>query len=387
MLFALMANANSQSLNKKQDKRKSLCHLSLCTISDQERDMTLLDESQAKIAWNDFTSRFRGKVPFSYNPSLYYFYKEYFGWKPYYILLQHEGNTQAILPLVHTGKAWVSLPHFSYGGMLSVRSFQGKTSTILKIVDLLENKQLSPGFYQFDISDEDKEDEFSKRRLLIIRGIAPMTSVQPASEKTVSYMEISGSKDELWKQLSPNLRRKIRKAEVLGLDVSTGGYELVDDFYKVYSKRMHQLGSPAYAKRFFKVLMKSVDEAKFFVVHYEGKAVGAAFVLAYQGFYESAWFATDRNFWKFYVADFLNGSILTYVAEQKGKVYSLGRSTEKGTVFQYKNHWPVKNDALFVYSTVERPSIRKYTGLSELWKIIPGVVARSLGPVFVRHIY
>lgn len=26
MLFALMANANSQSLNKKQDKRKSLRH-------------------------------------------------------------------------------------------------------------------------------------------------------------------------------------------------------------------------------------------------------------------------------------------------------------------------------------------------------------------------
>ena len=48
------------------------------------------------------------------------------------------GEVYAVLPLVDTGKAWVSLPHFSYGGILLKKG--DKTFSIEQIIEQVSDK-------------------------------------------------------------------------------------------------------------------------------------------------------------------------------------------------------------------------------------------------------
>lgn len=345
-----------------------------------------IEESKAILLWNNFSSSIPEPTPFSFNPFLFFFFQKYFKWKSYYILLYNNQKLSGLLPLVHTGKAYVSLPHFSYGGWLTKKGVEISENRLNKLITLLDEEQTSPGFYRVDLPliAEGQTDKYP----LFVRGLYRLgTKMHPA--KVASFMRLPLKQEELNALLSSNLRRKIRKATKKFGNVRFGGEELLNDFYQVYQLRMHQLGSPAYSRSFFsKLLLNSGKESVRVVVAYDEKRpVGGAMLLSYNGFYESAWFATDIKQKKYYVSDYLNESMVRYAVEQGGLIYSFGRSTEHGGVYRYKNHWPVQNYPLFLYNTMKRPSVKTYSWLAVLWKYSPRFIVNRLGPVLIRHIY
>ena len=337
--------------------------------------------------WNKFTSSQPIPVPFSFNPSLFYFYQNHFHWKPYYFLLYEGQRVVGILPLVNTGKAWVSLPHFSYGGVFMNNSVEFDLEKLIKsLIVSVEEEKINPGFFQVDVKSRISHNGFDKK--VYVRSLLSLKD-ELKYNKVSSIIQLPATKDELFQQLSSNLRRKIHKAESSNFSVKRGKQELLDDFYAVYAKNMHRLGSPAYGKHFFSDLMNTYEfgETLFLVIYKEKKPMAASMLMSYNGFWENTWFSTKKEAQKEYVSDFLHWQMIQYAICRHASVYSFGRSDVNGSVFQYKNHWPAENLPIYEYRLRHSTDIKNHKWLAVLWRNIPLPVTRFLGPLLIKHIY
>lgn len=339
--------------------------------------------------WNNFLSSFSSPVPFSFNPSLFNFYIRYFHWKPYYFLLFYKNKAAGLLPLVNTGNSWVSLPHFSYGGFACTENFNFKLDEdiIQKLIFLVQKERHNQGFFQYDLKTISSYQTSHKR--IFIRTIHKYPT-QNNYIKVSSIIFLPKTKEELFTKLNTNLRRKINKANHSEFNIQIGGKELLESFHSIYSKKMHELGSPAYGKHFFKTILETYcyGDAKIFLVRKQKKAVGAAFLLSYNGFYESAWFATNKIEYKNYISDFLHWQMLKYAIEKRAYVYSFGRSTSQGSVHIYKSHWPVENIPIYQYNNNQKNVIiRNKRWISSVWRKVPYFIAKPTGALLVKHIY
>ena len=206
-----------------------------------------LPTSQAITLWHKFTSSHSGIVPFSFNPSLYNFYQKHFSWEPYYILVFCKEEVCGILPLVNTGKAWVSLPHMSYGGILAVDEFEHYS--FKRIIYELKQKNSDAGFYFFKL-EENMKDNSNLAVNVFIRTIFDNHGNNfHKTEKATSILNLPETEDLLSTKIFSNLKRKIRKAQKTRVKVQYGGEELINDFYKVYCRNIFALNSLNYSKR------------------------------------------------------------------------------------------------------------------------------------------
>lgn len=303
----------------------------------------------------------------------------------------------AVLPLVNTGKAWVSLPHFSYGGILVSEEIESlpHTGIIDNIIfEIIDNK-LASGFfsYAFDKQITLKNKHSEKIFIRSLNNNEENGFVK--SEKVSSILQLPEHKADLSGMISSNLNRKIKKAQNSGIITKTGGSELLDDFYKIYSRNIYRLKSLSYKKKFFKDLMMTCKygEVKIFVAYKEGIAIGGGMLASYNGFYENMFFATSEKYRKDYVSDLLHWEMINYSINHNNAEsrlvnnahYSFGRSTQFSGVHKYKSHWPVEDYPLFVYSNMG--DVRKQKWLSEIWGRLPFSLSAPLGAKLIKHIY
>jgi len=253
-----------------------------------------------------------------------------------------------------------------------------------KLISLIRRNRLANGFYQVDLQYI-LGFQAAERKFFIRTIHSPDTGADIT--KVSSLMPLPDNTKRLRETLSGNLRRKLHKAEKYGLEIKVGETGLLDAFFTNYVQKMHLLGSPAYGKKFFKTLMESwqFGETKIFLVLKEKKVIGTAFLQSYLGFYENTWFATDQEFFKYYVSDYLHDQMIKYAVVNGGKYYSFGRSTIGSGVYHYKNHWPVED--LPIYQFGENSRLKKHPEFGNLWKIIPRFIIQPLGSYLIKHIY
>lgn len=300
------------------------------------------------------------------------------------------GELCGVFPLVYTGKAMVSLPHFSYGGVLLK---EAKISiNIEEVIEAVSSKQ--PGYYSINTEELVNEKCNTSRKIFIrsFEGSAPLNAVR--SQKVTCILRLPESSDELFENLSSNLRRKIKKAQTSGLVITVGGKQLLVDFYKVYAKNIYQLNSLNYSLRFFNDLIDCWEhgDAKLFVAYSNGIPIGSSMLASYNRFYENTFFATMKGNRKEYVSDLLHWKMINFCIESENNklksrnaVYSFGRSTKDSGVYNYKNHWPVHNYPLYNYSNI--PDLRRNDWMLKIWRLLPEFVTKPLGAKLIKHIY
>ena len=341
--------------------------------------------------WNHFVRDNATTPPISFNPFLLNFYSSYFNWKPYYFLVYDGSEIVGIFPLIETGRKFVSLPHFSYGGIFTVKgsSFYN-VDFIQMIIRLVREEKPKPGFLSFQI-DKQKLAEGSanlRNEKVFVRSLWDFDGASK-SNKVCSFIQLPDSKTKMLENLSSNLRRKLRKTMTNGLEAKQGGTELLDDFYSVYAHNMHRIGSPVFSKSFFQSIFDNYKNGhvRIFLSELNGKTVGAAFLMSYFGFYENTWFSSDRAYKKHLVSDHLHWQMIQYAIENKGEIYSLGRSTRDGNVHQYKKHWPVLDKPLYQLDDESGLQLKNQKWLAGIWKLIPYPLTLRLGPGLVKDIY
>jgi hypothetical protein len=293
------------------------------------------------------------------NPCLPAIIARTFHWKP--VVIDEFGVR---VSAISTGKAVVSLPHFSYG-------------------DIQFHDGMKPEDEEEALARLLKSTTYPSVELRYPSPAAPVGS----TAKVLTCIDLS---TDLWADFPSNLRRKIRKSGHNGFTVESGGAELLDQFYPVYARHMRSLGSAALCRNWFSELLSQYTGGfcGIFLLKRKGQTVGAAFNLEYNGFYENAYFAVLKPFQHQYGSYALYAALIKHAQQLNCTTFSFGRSTTDGGVHRFKQQWNTYDIPLvWLKSDQQVLNLRRYTWLHRIWKLIPYPLGLPVDHYIAKWVY
>jgi len=293
------------------------------------------------------------------------------------LIARRNGEVTGLLPLVEVrsrlfGRALSSLPYVNYGGVLAID--EQSTAALVRHAALLARQ--------------------SALSLVLLRHRRRLLPGLPArTHKVAMTMALPGSRDATWQQLDRKVRNQVRKAEKSGLVYASGGHELLDEFYDVFSRNMRDLGTPVYGRRLFEAILSAFPQsARLHVVRLKNGTVAAALSYGYRDWLEVPSASSLREHRPLCANYLLYWSIISDAVTAGVRVFDFGRSTPGDGTYHFKQQWGAKPEPLFwEYDPLKGASVpsgdrhsTRYTLLIEAWKRLPVGVTTMLGPRLAR---
>ena len=208
-------------------------------------------------------------------------------------------------------------------------------------------------------------------------------------------LSLVSDQDKMWQRFKPEIRNRVRKAKKSGLVASSGGRELLGEFYQVWTMRMRQLGTPCYPESLFTAILETFPkQSRIFVVRLGSTAVGAAFINSFNGLAQCRWAATRVEFNRLAPNTLLYWSAISHYSLAGDRVFDFGRSTVDSSQYEFKRRWGALPVQLYYqywtapgheFSQV-RPDSPKYAARVERWKKLPLSITRVVGPHISRNL-
>lgn len=288
-----------------------------------------------------------------------------------------DGSIVGVLPLVQLksrlfGNFLVSMPYFNYGGVLADNP---------EIADELLTKAEQ---WRQELQAGHVELRFCQDNTL---GLPQRT------DKVTFWLSLPSEAADLWDSFQPKLRAQIRRGEREMTEFAIGGEELLNEFYRVFSVNMRDLGTPVYGKDFFRNLLETLKgEAWLAVVKIQGKAVGCAFLTGYRSRMEIPWASTLRNYNHTSINMIMYWKILEFAVQQGFRVFDFGRCSEDAGTYRFKQQWGAEPVKLYWdYLLPEdkalpklNPKNPKFRGMIAVWQRMPVWLANLIGPHIVK---
>lgn len=316
--------------------------------------------------WDQIITNSPDFFTISHNPSLINFLKQHMSWNgdQFFIMYKEEIIGVYQHSLVNSDSS-VSMPHFSYGGIIR------KDNTFKKIQIYNKIKNFLP-----------KQHE--------IRDFEPYTNYTD-TDKVAAYLELKTTSEEQLATFKYNHRRKIKKAYKNGLEVFiSNNIKDMQSFYKVYCKNMLRLGSPVLSEMFFLNLLKTYKygEIQVFLVKYNDKIIGGAVVLEYNQFVEDCWLSTLSEYNNLYTSVLLYWEMIKDSIKKERKYFSFGRSSQNSSLLNFKRQWqPIERKLYFSYSYEKKTGLKQMKFLTKIWKLLPLKIANFIGPKIADKLY
>lgn len=191
---------------------------------------------------------------------------------------------------------------------------------------------------------------------------------------------------DLMNIFSSNIRRKIRKANTVGIEIKTTGKHLIDDFYQIYTQRMYELKSINCSKDQIKKLLKH-QTGKIFVAYLNNQPIGGATLIKRDDYsFENGLFATLPKYNHLYTTYALHYAMIQYTQQQNATFYYLGRSTRSSTVHNYKRHFHPQEIQLYWNYSHPTKNLRNSKLLKHLWSLLPKEIAKKIGGILYKRI-
>jgi serine/alanine adding enzyme len=216
-----------------------------------------------------------------------------------------------------------------------------------------------------------------------------------AMNKVRMVLELPDSVEKLLKSFKSKLRSQINKPLKEGLTYSSGGLELLEDFYKIFLINMRDLGSPVHSKRLMRNVLEILPkESRIFIVRKDGKPLAASIVLGFKETLCNPWASSLREYSALSPNMLLYWAMLEYACNSGFKFFDFGRSTPGEGTCRFKEQWGAKPKALYWYTislngksdTPESLEKKKMGKAIELWKRLPVELTRMIGPRIRKHI-
>lgn len=237
---------------------------------------------------------------------------------------------------------------------------------------------------------------------IVIRGKIPKNyssknafSLSQTRDKVRMILKLPASPDELWSTFKSKLRSQIRKAEKNNL-VFRFANKNTNDFFKVFSHNMRDLGSPVHSPMLFQHTFKQLDKQVQVGLVYNGQQVIGAGIIMHAGNTISIpWASTLRSYNNLNPNMLLYWQFLKYATEQGCTHFDFGRSTPGEGTFRFKSQWGAQATPL-TWTTIhikEKPvkrvttrTNRKREVVANLWQHLPLPFANFLGPYLRKYI-
>ncbi|MEA3443784.1 MAG: peptidoglycan bridge formation glycyltransferase FemA/FemB family protein [Bacteroidota bacterium] len=330
------------------------------------------------------------------NPSLPYIIEKTWNWPHITVAFFVDTVLVGIFTAVRIRNVYVSLPHFSHSAYwVDTSHLIKKLERNVPDIDLSEEEliHLFYGFFNKVLEENSGKNQASvklktdlslsnvldkiktntKENSLQIESRSFQTLTDNyANHKTISEICLAATMDSQMQSFSPSVKRKIRKARSNGIEIFVGDSEYLKDFYSVYRKNIHRLGSFALPYRFYENLLCDYSNGicKIIIAKLQGKVVGSAILLSFMDYSENPWFATLKEYNRLYVSYALHEKMLELAIAEKCRVYSMGRSTIDSGVHKYKMQWGGNDKTLFYNFTFPHKAIAENT------RIINSVIKR-----------
>lgn len=296
----------------------------------------------------------------------------------YYAATDQDGRVRGVLPLVHMesrlfGNYAVSVPFFNYGGAIAD----------------------SPRIEQALLEHAGSEASRSGWEHIEYRTCREGLGLPCASRKVSMILRLPSSAERLDRDLGAKVRAQYKQARQHQPSVTFGGAELLDDYYRVFSRNMRDLGTPVYAKRFFANILKELPEyTRLVVASIGGKPVGAAFLAGYQEMLEIPWASTLKEYKACNINMWMYHQILGHAIEEGYQFFDFGRSTVDAGTYQFKKQWgakPLQHHWYYHLNEGQKlpglnPANPKYQLAIAVWKKLPVFIANVIGPPIVKNL-
>ncbi len=233
-----------------------------------------------------------------------------------------------------------------------------------------------------------------KAKYLLLRERSNILQPPDAAHQAVrSVIDLRQGAEALWGRLSSNTRRKVRKALKNGYTVETTG-AWTDEFYAVYSKRMHQLGTPVETKKFFdSIAVHLGKETVFFSLLHGRRVVGGMLALVFNDALWSIYAAVDSVHMRSYANYRLYWSSIEHACARGLSRFDLGRSVVESGTHKFKKQWASRDqlveNAYFSIRDINLDKInlhRESSRKQKAWRRLPLPVANIIGPVLRRQL-
>jgi FemAB-related protein (PEP-CTERM system-associated) len=320
------------------------------------------------------------RVPLSRHPGWLPVLERSLGHPPIAVEAVRGGQTVGTLHLAFVrsllfGRFLVSLPYLNSGGVLAtdVRAANALTDRAVELADRLKVRYL-----EFRHEWAQDHPALGDRR----------------TDKVHMRLDLPATAKALWDQLPAKVRNQVRKGEKGGFAVRWGGADLLADFYRVFSRNMRDLGTPAFGlKLFAAILHQFPDRSELCVVKDGDTPVAAALLLHGWGVTEVPSASSLRSYNPTSVNMLMYWQLLERAMARGQEVFDFGRSSEGGPTFQFKKQWgatpfPAEWQYFLRRGTVAdmRPDNPRYELMIRAWRRLPVCVTRALGPRIVRGI-
>jgi len=302
-----------------------------------------------------------------------------YGHETFYFAAKEQGKICGVLPLAGIksllwGRFLVSMPFFSYGGILA---------------DTPEaHSQLAA-----------KSEELARRlnaSRIELRQPEPLHGEwRSSTAKVLMEVPLAETPEKFFNSLGSRLRNKIRSARKQGLNAEWGKGDLNKDFYRVFSCNMRNLGTPVYPRKWFENFMQVAPETTHILVIRDGKEpIAATFITTYRDRVELPWIASTPEGRKKYSSVLLYWTALEWAMQNGFRRVDLGRCTPGGGTHRFKAQWNCEEIPLpwcYWLKPGEslpqmRPDNPRFRIAVETWKRLPLGVANLIGPHIVRAI-
>jgi hypothetical protein len=288
------------------------------------------------------------------------------------------GKVCWLLPLVEIVPLWkrrpmlISLPFGNYGGfLLPIGVDKVEQETLSPLIDFfkssaafaLELRETEEPNYGFEVSD------------------------------TFQHFEIvfPDTAEELWEKIiTRRARKKIRKAENLGVEVVHDYAEAVTVFQNLYEKNASHHGTPIHDRNwYYKLAELFSQETQIILGKMGNKYIGALLILYFQDKAIVHLAVSDPDFSTVPVTDKLLWSFFEEAVGNKTcRVIDFGRTRpEPGKLF-FKRQWGGEQMPIY-YSYIVKPGAEipqilpenpKYGLAIKIWRYLPMTLKRAVGP-------
>lgn len=273
------------------------------------------------------------------------------------------------------GRQIVSLPWFDDAGILTLTEFDEASDRLFRrALTELTNQRC---------------------RQLELRCNQPQhPAAAPRTDKVMMHLSLPANPEQLWSGFKATVRNQVRKAEKSQLQAMIGGAELLDEFYRIYSINMRDLGSPCHSRKFFQAVIDAfTPETQICVIRLDGLAVGAGWTMANGSRLEIPWASSLRKFNSLCVNHLMYWTILKNACQRGFDCFNFGRSSVDSGTYRFKKQWGAVPVPLYWYcfdqqgrSIQQQPAKESFGWASKIWQRLPLKVSQLIGPVVISRV-
>ena len=298
--------------------------------------------------------------------------------RTHYLIAERAGTVCGVLPLTHVRSRL-------FGSSLISNAFAVRGGPIAADSDSLHALE----------SEAVRLMETLRVPVLELRDFSPSRAGWPRKSHLYAYFQRRLDRDveHNLKSIPRKQRAMVRKGMRNGLrsDVDDG----IDRLYLIYAESVRNLGTPVFARSYFRLLREEfAASCDIVTVSYGGKAVASVLNFYFRDAVLPFYGGGVRAARTLAANDFMYWEVMRRACERGYRVFDFGRSKLGTGSYAFKCNWGFKPMPLVYQFRLApgqampdlNPLNPHLSRLTEVWKRLPLAIANRVGPLIVRGI-